>query len=217
MTEMSAYPAALDPGRLAERVALDYVGEKIGASLGTVVRPQQSATYVTGPGSISSFGASGLGASVYRTAPTDPIMVMPQKHGLFRTIFQRKQAEPAAPIGAMTAIQTPPRLPITIYNEALASQAKVFRSYEPARMRLVMPIWAPKQERSTEIRELWRAIVEKFFEMRVQERAAEEAVQGRWVDEGLSHPPLQNMQTVRVRLNLIGPLPPRIAYDPDRE
>ena len=217
MAEMSTYPADVDSKRLAENVALDYIGEKIGASLGTVVRPQQNAIYVTGLGSISNFGASGLGASVYRTAPPNPITVMPQKLGLLRTIFQRKQAGSVPPIKAMVAAPTKAQWPITVYNEALASQAKVFRSYEPTGMRTVMHTWAPKPKPSAEIRELWRAIVEKFFEMRVQELAAEEAVQGRWVDGGLSHPPLQNVQTVRVRLNLIGPLPPRIAYDPDRE
>lgn len=217
MAEMSAYPAAVDSGRLAERVALDYVGEKIGASLRTVVRPPQSATYVTGPGSISHLGASGLGVGVYRTAPPNRIAAVPQKHGLFRAILQRKRAEPAPPIRAIVATQSKTKWPITVYNEALASQAKLFRSYEPAGTRIVVPAWAPKPVPSSEIRELWQAIVEKFFEMRVQELAAEGAAQERWIDEGLSHPPLQNMQTVRVRLNLIGPLPPRIAYDPDRE
>lgn len=215
MAEMHTYPSDLDSERLAEHVALDYVGEKIGASLGAIVRPQQTATYVTGPGSISSFGARGLGTSLYRTAPPNPIAVMPQKLGLLRTIFQRKQAEPAPPVQAMVTAQAKVRLPITLYNEALASQAKAFRSYEPAGIRMVMNTWAPKP--STEMRELWRAIFDKFFEMRVQELAAEEAVQGRWVDGGLSHPPLRNVQTVHVRLNLIGPIPPRIAYDPDRE
>jgi len=217
MAEMSTYPADVDSKRLAENVALDYIGEKVGASLGTVVRPQQSAIYVTGLGSISNFGASGLRASVYRTAPPNPIAMMPQKLGLLRTIFQRKQAGPVPPTRAMVAAPTKAKWPITVYNEALASQAKVFRSYEPTGMRMVMHTWAPEPKPSAEIRELWREIVEKVFEMRVQELAAEEAVQGRWVDGGLSHPPLQNVQTVRVRLNLIGPLPPRIAYDPDRE
>ena len=41
--------------------------------------------------------------------------------------------------------------------------------------------------------------------------------EGPWPDEGFQHLPLKNVRTVRVHLNRVGPLPPRIAYDPDGE
>lgn len=50
---------------------------------------------------------------------------------------------------------------------------------------------------------------------RLQELDA--SVAGAWPDDGLRHPPLKNVQKLHVRLNQLGPLPPRIAYDPDRE
>ena len=38
-----------------------------------------------------------------------------------------------------------------------------------------------------------------------------------WPDEGLSHPPLKNVGRVHVRLNQVGPIRPRLAFDPDSE
>jgi len=217
VAEVSAYAPAVDSERIAERVALNYVGEKIGKTLAGSKRALQSGIYVTGMGSISGSALAGSAASAYRTAPPAPASSTPPKFGVLRTVFQLKSPPLRKPVAKALVMPDTSRQAITIYNEALASQAKVFRNYEPTGMRLVMENWTPRPKPNTEIRDLWSALVAKFFEMRVQELAAGDAAQERWVDEGLRHPPLADIQKVRVRLNLIGPLPPRIAYDADRE
>lgn len=217
MAELSAYAPPVDSGRIAERVALNYMGEKIDETLSGAKRASQSGTYIPGIGSLSGFVVAGAGASVYRAAPPAPVPPTLPKIAVLRTFSQSESTVLPKTVVSAPAMPDANRLPIALYNEAIASQAKVFRNYEPTGMRLVMENWTPRPKPNTEFRNLWSAIVTKFFEMRVQELAAEDAAQERWIDEGLRHPPLESVQTVRVRLNPVGPLPPRIAYDPDRE
>jgi hypothetical protein len=216
MAVAGAYSTDVDSKQLAERVALDYVGKKIGANLGPATQPQQSSIYVPGPGSISTHVILKASGSVYRTASPTPRPELPRKPRFFGKLVQRKQPASPTPIKAVVVAASKSKLPTAIYKEALASQSKTVYGYEGPRMRTVVHGWSPPANPNTELRTLWRTI-EKCFEPRAQELTAEDANEDRWIDEGLSHPQLKNVRTVRVRLHSAGPLPPRIAYDPDQD
>jgi hypothetical protein len=226
MGELSAYAVPVNAEKLAKRLAIDYVGARLEATVGGAVSTQMK-TYIVGARAHTPPTMVDLGANLYQSPPISlrPLPTpSPAPSRGWRALLKKKRrpelggslphALPKAAL-AYETFGTP--APTQIFLRAMATPATAWPRYEPMGKWMILWSGAPlgrmvEQNAGQVLRTIAANLVE------VQRRASGEAEEiDRYVDEGLNRPPARRVRTLHARLAPAGPGTPRVAYDPDRE
>jgi hypothetical protein len=224
---MSAYAVPVDAENLAKRLAIDYVGARLGATVGSTIKAQMP-TYIVGPRTHAPPTMINLGGNLYQPPPITlkPLLSQPPssgRGGWRRRLKMKRQPtlggslQHALPETALSYEALAVVGPTQVFRQAMASPATAWPRYEP--MGKWMILWAKASGRpmvEQDAGAVLRMIAANLVELQPKAPGEVEEID-RYVDEGLNRPPARRVRTLRARLMPAGPGTPRIAYDPDRE
>lgn len=213
MTDALMVRGEVDSQRVAEHLAIGYLGSKLGA---TVEAGPKSPYGPTGQMKIGD-----LGKGIYVPAPLTPRPAIRKQDSLLVKALRALRREPRVPTrGEVIAVN--PRAPLggahltAIYFKTVETQTRVHTRYEPTGRALMLAGKVPTMQISREVNRLMKAVAPPLATPRdvgIAQRAAPE----RYVDDGLKHPARAKGVTLRVHLKPLGPAVPPLVHDPDSE
>ncbi|TMK56165.1 MAG: hypothetical protein E6G51_10980 [Actinobacteria bacterium] len=212
MTDALMVRGEVDSQRVAERLAMGYLGSKLGA---TVEASPQSPYGPTGQMKMGD-----LGRGIYVPAPLTS-QPPPQKQDKFLVkAFKAIRRQPRPTRGEVITVN--PRASFggahltAIYFKTMETQTRVHTRYEPSSRALMLAGKVPTMHISREVNQLMKAVASPLAAPRAVE-IAQRATPERYVDDGLQHPPRAKGVTLKVRLKPLGPAIPPLVHDPDSE
>ena len=213
MTDALMVRGEVDSQRVAERLAIGYLGSKLG---GTVEAGPESPY---GPARQMKIGDVGKG--IYVPAPLTAQPIPQKQNKLVIKALKAIRRQPKVPTPG-EVIPVKPRAPLggahlaAIYFKTVETQTRVYTRYEPIGRAPMLAGKVPAVHISREVNRLMKAMAPPLATPREVD-VAQQAASERYVDDGLRHPPRAKGVTLRVHLKPLGRAAPPLVPDPDSE
>jgi hypothetical protein len=213
MTDALIVRGEVDSQRVAERLAIGYLGSKLGATLEAGLESPYGLT--------RQMKIGDLGKGIYVPAPLTSRPTLPKQDKLLVKALKAIRRQPRVPI-RREVITVNSRASLggahltAIYFKAVETETRVHTRYEPTGRAPMLAGKVPTMHISREVNRLMKAVAPPLATPR-DVGIAQRAAPDHYVDDGLQHPPRAKGVTLRVHLKPLGSAIPPLVHDPDSE